>query len=177
MSDLSSATPGPILRIAGVTAAACKWLAVIAIFLMFAVVALNILMRALFDATGGAVNLLFQGGFELSRYALLIAVFAALPASIANGLIKVDVLTAWLPPLVQRLLARFWFLLLLVFAAVLTWLFGLQIGETWRAGETSQDLGIPIWLFYLIITLECACFVIVALAETLYAEPAQAEME
>ncbi|TYC64287.1 TRAP transporter small permease [Rhodobacterales bacterium] len=154
-------------RVVSVTTRACEVVASTAILGLFGVVAINILMRALFDASGAEINLMIPGAVELAKYALLIAVFAALPAALENGLIRVDVLTGLMSRRSQALIDRFWFLALFLFVAALVWLFAAQGVETWERGEVTQDWGIPLWIFYMVIAVECAAFAVVSLAVTL----------
>lgn len=153
-------------QVVAVTTRGCGFLASTAILGLFAVVAINILMRALFDASGTQINLMIPGAVELAKYALLIAVFASLPAALENGLIRVDVLTGMMPKALRQALDRFWYLVLFLFAAALAWLFAGQVAETYERGEITQDWGMPLWIFYAVITVECAAFALVSLAVT-----------
>ena len=58
----------PLLRL-------CDAIALMALAVLFGVVAVNVLGRALFDASGHAVNLMIPGANELSRYALICGKF------------------------------------------------------------------------------------------------------
>ncbi|MEW5423233.1 TRAP transporter small permease [Amorphus sp. 3PC139-8] len=156
---------GPLARVARLAVAASELLAIAAVLALFVVVAFNILARSVFDASGAQINLMIPGAVELASYALLIAVFAALPAGLENGLIRVDVLTGLLPRGVHRVLDRFWFVILFAFAATLAWLFANQVLETWEQGEVTQDWGVPMWAIYVVVTIECVAFAIVSLAE------------
>ena len=75
----------PLLRL-------CDTVALIALALLFGVVAVNVLGRALFDATGQSLNLMIPGAIELSRYALMVLVFASLPRASEAGMVRVDLL-------------------------------------------------------------------------------------
>ena len=156
---------GFLSKAARIAVCGCRAIAITAILGLFFVVAVNIFMRALFDATGSAVNLMIPGTIELASYALLIAVFAALPAGLENGMIRVDVLTGLMPAGVQTGLNRLWFFVLFIFALALVWLFGEQVLMTRAQGEVSQDWAIPLWVIYLVICLECFAFSLVALAK------------
>ena len=156
---------GFLSKVAQTAICGCQTIAITAILGLFFVVAVNIFMRAVFDATGSQVNLMIPGTIELASYALLIAVFAALPAGVENGMIRVDVLTGLMPDGVQTLLNRLWFFVLFVFALALVWLFGNQVLVTRAQAEVSQDWGIPLWVIYLVICLECFAFSLVSLAK------------
>ena len=156
---------GFLPKVAQTAICGCRAIAITAILGLFFVVAVNIFMRAVFDATGSQVNLMIPGTIELAGYALLIAVFAALPAGLENGMIRVDMLTGLMPDGVQTLLNRLWFFVLFVFALALVWLFGDQVLVTYAHGEVSQDWGIPLWVIYLVICLECFAFSLVSLAK------------
>ena len=95
----------PLLRL-------CDTIALIALAVLFGVVAVNVLGRALFDATGHAVNLMIPGAIELSRYALMVLVFASLPRAAEVGMVRVDLLIEHLPPRLSGLLDRLWALVI-----------------------------------------------------------------
>lgn len=156
---------GFLSNVAKIAVCGCQAIAITAILGLFFVVAVNIFMRAVFDATGSQVNLMIPGTIELASYALLIAVFAALPAGLENGMIRVDVLTGLMPDRIQIRLNRLWFFVLSVFALALVWLFGDQVLMTRAQQEVSQDWGIPLWVIYLVICLECFAFSLVSLAK------------
>ncbi|WP_346891571.1 TRAP transporter small permease [uncultured Roseibium sp.] len=165
--SFSARHKGFLSRVARGAVLGCEAVAITAILGLFLVVAVNIFMRALFDASGSEINLMIPGAVELASYALLIAVFAALPAGLENGLIRVDVLTGLMPDALQSFLNRFWFVVLFLFALSLAWLFADQVMVTREQGEVTQDWGIPLWIIYLVITLECIAFAIVSLAEVI----------
>jgi TRAP-type C4-dicarboxylate transport system permease small subunit len=130
----------PLLRL-------CDAIALIGLAVLFGVVAVNVLGRALFDATGQAVNLMIPGAIELSRYGLMVLVFASLPRAAEAGMVRVDLLIEHLPPGLAGLLDRLWALVIAAFGAAAGWLLIgealVQIGR----GDTTQDLAMPLWLF------------------------------
>jgi len=125
----------------------CDAIALIALALLFGVVAVNVLGRALFDVTGHAVNLMIPGAIELSRYALMVLVFASLPRAAEAGMVRVDLLIEHLPTRLAGLLERLWALAIAAFGAAAGWLLIgdalVQIGR----GDVTQDLELPLWLF------------------------------
>ncbi len=143
------------------------WVAVFAVFAMFAVVAFNILGRAVFDATGGQVNPMIFGAIELAQYALMIAVFAAIPAVARDGMIRVDILSHRFPYWLAFLTDRLWLLLIAGFAAVLTERFFGQTLVMLERGDETQDLKIPLWIFYAIASVECAFLAVLSAAGVL----------
>ena len=154
----------------------CLGVAIAATFALFAVVAFNIVGRALFDATGGDLNLMIFGAIELSQYALMISIFAAIPAMLGTGLIRVDIVSQNFPHWLQKSLDRIWLSLIALFAAVLALAF---LDLAWTAlsrGDETQDLRLPLWPFYAIACVECAALFILAGAEVLgLIQPPEAE--
>lgn len=120
-------------------------IALLALGLLFGVVAVNVLGRALYDASGHAVNLMIPGAIEISRYALMVLVFAALPRAAAAGMVRVDLLIEHLPSHLEVLLDRLWALAIAGIGAALAWLL---LAEAWLQagrGDLTQDLGLPLW--------------------------------
>lgn len=141
----------------------CLAVAIAATFVMFAVVAFNIVGRAIFDATGGDVNLMIFGAIEMSQYALMLSVFAAIPAMLGTGLIRVDILSKRFPSWLQSAADRLWFLLLAGFAVVLCLAFYDVAQTALERGDQTQDLRWPLWPFYGAAALECAALAVLSL--------------
>jgi TRAP-type C4-dicarboxylate transport system permease small subunit len=130
----------PLLRL-------CDVIALIALAMLFGVVAVNVLGRALFDATDQSLNLMIPGAIELSRYALMMLVFASLPRAAEAGMVRVDLLIDRLPPRLSRFLDSLWGLAIAAFGGAAGWLL---IDDAWlqaRRGDSTQDLEMPLWLF------------------------------
>ena len=147
--------------------AACGATAAAGLLILFLVVPYNIAARALFDVTGGGVNLILPGAIEISTYALMLCALAAIPASLGTGLMSVDILTERMPAWARGGLSRFWLALLAVIGAVLAWRFGLEAQATLARGEVSQDLRIPMPLIYGVAAAECAALAVLASAGAL----------
>ena len=130
----------PLLRL-------CDVIALIGLAVLFGVVAVNVIGRALFDASGQAVNVMIPGAIELSRYALMVLVFASLPRAAEAGMVRVDLLVERLPPVLAGVFDRLWGLAIAAFGAAAGWLLIddalLQAGR----GDATQDLEVPLWLF------------------------------
>lgn len=153
-----------LVRVADVLADASRILSEVAMVVLFAVVAASVLTRIVFDATDGAVNLIFGSGIELSAYALLVLVMAALPGGYRAGMVRVDILIGNLPAPLSRLLEAAWSVVSILFGAALVYLFAHKTIETFERGDTTQDLAIPMYFIYGFVTLAAAVFALVALA-------------
>ena len=129
----------PLLRL-------CDAVALIALAVLFGVVAANVLGRALFDATGQSLNLMIPGAIELSRYALMVLVFASLPRAAEAGMVRVDLLIDRLPPLLSRFLDSLWGLAIAAFGGATGWLLIEDALLQARRGDATQDLEMPLWL-------------------------------
>lgn len=130
------------------------------------VVAASIITRSLYDSSGGGIDLLIPGAIEAASYTLLVLIFSALPLAASEGLIKVEFLTARLPQALRQGLDRLWLLLASVFGGLMVWNFALETLTALQRGDATQDMQIPLFLFYGFITVAAAAF---ALASFLYA--------
>lgn len=124
----------------------CDAVASAALAVLLAVVAINVAARAVFDATGQAVNLMIPGAIELSRYALMVLVFASLPRAAEVGMVRVDLLIERLPGWLRGPLERLWSLAIAAFGGAAAWLLVEKALLEARRGDVTQDLGIPMWL-------------------------------
>lgn len=154
----------------------CVALAAAALLYMVCVVGFNVLARIVFDLTDTSVNLMIPGAIEQVSYLLGIVALAALTASMKGGMIAVDILVNRLPDLPRRLVARFWFLGIVIFACVLCRLFWDETLATLARQEETQDLRIPMYLIYGLYTLECLALALVALREALVNRGQHAEL-
>jgi len=135
----------------------------IALAVLFAVVTCNILARLIFDLTGGSVNFLIPGAIELASYSLLVFVFGAIPSAVPLGLVRVDVFLDLLPSPVRWLLDVIWAGLLVLLAVSLVNLFAHSGLLASKRGALTQDLELPLWIFYTIITAQTFILAIIAL--------------
>ncbi|MEX1215764.1 TRAP transporter small permease [Saccharospirillum sp.] len=129
--------------------------------MVFIVVA-SVLGRLIFDLTGGTLSLVLPGSIELVSYALAIMVFSSFPRAVMGGMVKVDLLVRVLPVPVQRFLDRLWDLVLASFAAIVGFLFFHKMLTMFKRGDVSQDLEIPLYLVYGVLTICCICIVLTA---------------
>ena len=141
---------------------ACLALAILATLALFGVVAFNIVGRTVFDATGGSVNFMVSGAIELSQYALMVSIFAAIPAMLGTGLIRVDILSRMFPRWLANGLDRLWQAVIAAFAAILTMSFFELFLTALERGDQTQDLRLPLWPFYGLAALECAALTLLA---------------
>lgn len=145
------------------------YLAVTAIVYLLAVVAFSVIARIVFDFSDTRINFLIPGAIEQASYALLVAVFASIPPAIKQGgLVHVDIFTKKLPVTFQRFTARLWFVVLAVVAVTLTWLFAEETKTLFLRGDTTQDLHLPMFVFYAVVTFECFALAVIALDEAMH---------
>jgi TRAP-type C4-dicarboxylate transport system permease small subunit len=124
----------------------CDAIALAALAALFGVVAVNVIGRALFDASGQAVNVMIPGAIEISRYALMVTVLASLPRAAEAGMVRVDLLIDHLPRGLGMLLDRLWALVIAAFGAAAAWLLIDDALLQMTRGDATQDLGLPMWL-------------------------------
>tara|TARA_R110002074_G_scaffold105141_5_gene227081 strand:+ start:1518 stop:2033 length:516 start_codon:yes stop_codon:yes gene_type:complete len=163
-------------RIADPVEAACLFLGGICLFYMVFVVAFNVLARVIFDVTDTGVNMMIPGAIEQVSYLLGIVALAALAASLKEGMIAVDFVVERLPDLPRALVARFWFLSVVVLALVLAWLFWEDAHATYRRSEQTQDLRIPMFLVFGLYALQCLALAIIALREAFTSQGCHGEL-
>tara|TARA_R110000868_G_scaffold4171_6_gene25865 strand:- start:13708 stop:14196 length:489 start_codon:yes stop_codon:yes gene_type:complete len=137
--------------------------AFVALVCMLFVVVASVLGRLVFDLSGGELQWVIPGSVELASYSLLMMVFASLPRAATHGLVSVELLIDKFPDCVKRGLERVWHLLLAAFAAVVGWLFFGTMEEMIDRGDRSQDLGIPLYLFYGALAVCCGAIVLTGL--------------
>ncbi|HIP95119.1 MAG TPA: TRAP transporter small permease [Leucothrix sp.] len=123
---------------------------------LLCIVAFNIIARFLHNITDGSVSLMIPGAIELSKYALLFIVFTALPHASVSGMVRVDLISNNLPKKLAGFLDRLWLVLMAVFSAILVWLFSQKALLTFARGDSTQDLQIPLFYFYAVISIACA---------------------
>ncbi|MDK3018849.1 TRAP transporter small permease [Pseudodonghicola flavimaris] len=165
-----------IRRLSGWIEAACIALAAVALAYMVFVVGFNVLARIVFDLTDTAINFMIPGAIEQVSYLLGLIALAALTASMSGGMIAVDILVGRLPGTLQILIARLWFVAIIVFALTLSWLFYHETLATFARQEETQDLRLPMYLIYGLYTLESLALAVVALREALTNRGQHAEL-
>lgn len=117
------------------------------VFMMLTIIA-EVVTRALFGMTRGAIDLTFIGGVEIVSYTLLFMVLFSFPYSVSRSQVIVDFFTEKMGEKTK-----------LILSAIYTSGFGfLGVGMTYRfieatarvahTGETTQDLLIPLTYIY-----------------------------
>lgn len=126
-----------------------------ATFFLLAIVAINIVTRQIHSLSAGDINLMIPGAIELSKYTLLLIVFAALPHAASTSMVRVDLLINRFPKSINNFLNALWLILMACFTAILSWLFIDKAILTFGRGDVSQDLQMPLYYFYALISLAC----------------------
>lgn len=137
----------------------------VALSFMLAVVSGQVIARAVFDLTGGNVNILFSGAIDLASYSLLLVVFASFPRAMHSGLVNVDLFTARFPGWLNRVLDHLWALLTAAIALVLSWKALGQMQNAFERNLLSQDLDLPLFPFFAYVAVATLAFAFVALTQ------------
>lgn len=120
------------------------------------IVAFNVVARIFHDLTAGSISLMIPGAIELSRYTLLFIIFTALPRASISGMVRVDLISMRLPIKLADVLDRLWLLMMSIFSAILVWLFSQKAMLTFSRGDATQDLQVPLFAIYMVISLASA---------------------
>ncbi len=123
-------------------------------------VAGNVVARAVFSVTDGAINLMISGSIEIASIALTFMVFASLPGSATSGAVKVDIFTSRLPKSVISFLDGFFAILMAGFGIGMTYRFFFSTLRFYGRGDATQDLEVPLYFIYGTITIACLGLVI-----------------
>ena len=115
---------------------------------MVAIVLADALSRILFGLTGGGIDLTFVGGVELVSYALLFTIAFTLPFSLDRGQVMVDLFTQSWPQRARAAADAVYFLGFAALGFGMAWKFYEGIGRTAASGQTTQDLGVPLYQVY-----------------------------
>ncbi len=145
-----------ISRVAhGVAHAMHKVSAALLVFMVLSVL-VDVTARFVFGVTEGGVDFTFRGGVEIVSYSLLFMVLFALPYSVSRGQVVVDIFTERMAERSKRLLAGIYNIGFALLGLGITIRFYEAIGATFRSGETSQDLLIPLYYIYAFATFGAA---------------------
>jgi len=128
------------------------------LLLLIAMSLISILGRKLFAAP-------IRGDMELVEMGAAIAIAAFLPLCEIRGLhLKADAFTLWASMKLKRMLDACAHLLLLIAASVLTWRTAVQAINSYRYGDESTLLSVPMWLPLGLIVPSLALLSLCALA-------------
>lgn len=116
-------------------------------------VVLDVAARAIFSATGGAIDLTFPGGIELVKYGLLFAILLAFPYAIDKGQLIVDLFTQKMSPTTIVRIDSFYTMVFGVFGGLLCWRFVDAWHNAQMSQELTQDLLIPLSNIYFLATI------------------------
>ncbi|MBB5321727.1 TRAP transporter small permease [Marinobacter oulmenensis] len=115
---------------------------------MMLVVLAEVSTRALFGLTDGSLDLTFNGGIEIARFALLFAILYALPCNVDRSQVVVDLFTNTLSDRSIAVLQSICFIGYGLLALAMSYRFWGSVGHSYGSGETTQDLNIPMFYIY-----------------------------
>lgn len=119
-----------------------------ALILTMAIVLLEILTRTVFGLTGGAVDLTFNGSFELVRHGMMITFAYSMPYCLARGQVVVDIFTDRWSDRLKAIFSGCYTLLFGVFGFLMTFRLFESAHSAVQSGETTQDLAFPMGVIY-----------------------------
>lgn len=115
---------------------------------MVLVILFEVVSRALFDITGGAVDVTYTGAIELVSFALLFMVLFSLPHAVSRGQVIVDLFTGGLSERAKSALAGLYTVGFALMGVGMTIGFVDSAGRVAASGEVTQDLLIPLSYIY-----------------------------
>ena len=143
---------GSLLKAARGLAKAMHLVSGVILVVMMATIILDIIVRWLFGATEGAVDLTFRGAVEIVSYGLLFMVLFSLPYSVNRGQVIVDLFTERMTEKAKKALAGFYTLGFGLLGLGMSLRFFESMERTAQSGETTQDLLIPLSYIYALAT-------------------------
>ena len=143
-----------LARVFYAAAAAASAVAVLALAALAAVTVIDVGGRYLFNKP-------LMGAIELTEFLMVILSFGGLAlAELRNSHISVDFFVAALPGRARALLDAAGALLGVVFWGFVAWRATVHSGRVWAFGEVSANLAVPVWPFYLAVTVGCGLLVV-----------------
>lgn len=121
-----------------------------ALILTMVIVLIEVLTRTIFGLTGGAVDLTFNGSFELVRHGMMITFAYSMPYCLARGQVVVDIFTDSWSNRVKSILSGFYTLLFGIFGFLMTFRLIESAHTASMSGETTQDLALSMDTIYYI---------------------------
>ncbi len=118
------------------------------LILMMLVIMADVISRALFGATGGALDLTFIGGVEIVSYCLLFMVLFTLPFSVSRGQVIVDLFTNTMSERLKGILGGIYILGFGLLGTGMTLRFIEAAGKAAETGQVTQDLFLPLSVIY-----------------------------
>lgn len=134
----------------------------ILIFMMCTTLA-DIISRAVYKSSNGAIDLTFIGGVELVKYGLLLMILFALPYSVDRSQVIVDLFTENMKPRLKVVLDGIYTLGFMLLGAAMSYRFFHAVQQVQSSGETTQDLLIPLYYIYGLSSFAMAVLAISAL--------------
>ncbi|MCL4747034.1 MAG: TRAP transporter small permease [Burkholderiaceae bacterium] len=150
-------------------AGAFNALAGAALVFMLLNVAGTIVARLIHALSGGALNMIWRGSYELAVLALTVVVFASLHRAFVVGAIRIELFTDFMPQSVKRVIDGVFGLVYGVFAAAMTWRFTHAVAVTYERGDATQDLLLPLYWIYLFLATASGALTVVAIGWSLAA--------
>lgn len=132
---------------------------VLLIAMMF-IIMTDVVSRAVFGATDGAVDFTFTGGVEIVSYVLLFMVVFTLPYAVARGQVIVDLFTNGLSDRAKSVLAGVYTLGFGVIGFGMTIRFIEAAKQASLTGASTQDLLIPLSYIYAVTAFATAILAI-----------------
>ena len=108
----------------------------------------DVISRAIFGMTEGAVDFTFIGGIELTKYGLLTVVLFSLPHAVGRSQVIVDLFTEKWSNRVKNLVEAFYMFGFTLIGSGMSYRFYHAIEYANDSGETTQDLFIPLSYLY-----------------------------
>lgn len=121
-----------------------------ALILTMVIVLIEVLTRTIFGLTGGAVDLTFNGSFELVRHGMMITFAYSMPYCLARGQVVVDIFTDSWSNRIKSVMSGFYTLLFGIFGFLMTFRLVESAHTASISGETTQDLALSMDNIYYI---------------------------
>jgi TRAP-type C4-dicarboxylate transport system permease small subunit len=135
-----------------------SWAGAACLVVMMGITIVDVVLR-------GTLRLPVFGTYDIVEVTLVGVIFLALPeVFLREQHVTVDVIDQVVPPPVTRALKMLAVLTTLGFVGVLGWNMLGPARDAWQFGETTLDLKIPIWVFWVPMLLGIAASVVAMLA-------------
>ena len=135
-----------------------SWAGAACLVVMMGITIVDVVLR-------GTLRLPVFGTYDIVEVTLVGVIFLALPeVFLREQHVTVDVVDQVVPPPVTRALRMLAVLTTLGFVGVLGWNMLGPARDAWQFGETTLDLKIPIWVFWVPMLLGIAASVVAMLA-------------